>query len=98
MLKASFSGSECISRCRKKQWHCKKDYIIRYTTDPKCLSELGLEAEKTKLKTLSFPQPKKGEKIFIRACGAKEIEYAIASNEDGADSMIKDNRKTISFE
>lgn len=77
----------------------KKDYIIRYTTDPKCLSELGLEAEKTKLKTLSFPQPKKGEKIFIRACGAKEIEYAIARDESAADSMIRDNnRKTISFE
>ena len=100
-----FKDADVKGQPKLGQWYpiikvneSKKNYIIRYTTDPRCLSTLGLEVEKSKLKTLTFSQPNKGEQIWIRACGSKEIEYAIAADEREADQKIRKDRQTISFD
>lgn len=75
----------------------RKTYTILYTADPKCLTG-ELDADQSKLKSVSFPQTKKGEHIWIRAISAKAIEYVLAETEEQADEKIKEKRQIIEFD
>lgn len=74
----------------------RQSYSLRYTLDPQCLNKL--EAEYTELKILSFPHVVNGEWIWIKAVGAKKIEYALAETEDQANEISKMNPQYIIFE